>query len=201
MSLRLANGASYSVNINCDLGEGLANDAKLMPYLHACNIACGGHAGDKSSIHQTVKLARAHNVLIGAHPSFPDRENFGRAAMEISADDLVISLVQQINAVRDECIAQGTKLHHVKTHGALYNMMLHDADLQQVVIEAVCAVDDSLLLYAPPSFTSKRLQVVAEGFADRAYLADGSLMPRTQDGAVITDAAQALVQAQTLDCQ
>lgn len=201
MSLKLANGASSSVNINCDLGEGLANDAELMPYLHSCNIACGGHAGDQSSIRETVKLAIANNVLIGAHPSFPDRKNFGRRAIEISSADLTHSLIQQIKAVHAECAAQGVKLHHVKPHGALYNMLPHDAELHAAVIEAVCAVDDSLLLYAPPAFSTKALTVVSEGFADRAYLADGSLMPRTQDGALITNAAQALTQAQSLDCE
>lgn len=198
MSLKLASGASYSVNINCDLGEGLANDAKLMPYLHACNIACGGHAGDKSSIHKTVKLAIGHNVLVGAHPSFPDRENFGRTAMDISADDLRSSLVAQIELVRDACLKQGIRLNHVKAHGALYNLMCEDPELQKTVEDAICCVDADLPIYAPLLFKSTRLKVISEGFADRGYQEDGRLLRRGEKGALITDAAQALSQSRSL---
>ncbi|MBC8369287.1 MAG: LamB/YcsF family protein, partial [Planctomycetes bacterium] len=199
-SLKLANGASCLVNINCDLGEGLANDAELMPYLHSCNIACGAHAGDQQSIRETVKLAIAHGVKIGAHPSFDDRQNFGRVAVEVSRENLTASLVRQINWVRDECKAQGAKLHHVKPHGALYNLMCEDKSLQGAVEDAICKVDAKLPLYAPPFFTSTKLKVIGEGFADRAYTADGRLRPRGEEGALIEDENIALAQTQKLQC-
>jgi UPF0271 protein len=187
------------LKINCDLGEGLGNDAELMPYLHSCSIACGGHAGDEHSIRETVRLAIAHDVKIGAHPSFDDRQNFGRVAVETSRSDLTASLVQQIKLVREECIAQGAKLHHVKTHGALYNLMCEDKQLQAAVEDAVCEIDADLPLYAPPFFTPNRLRVISEGFADRAYTDDGRLLPRGEDGAVINDVEAALTQAQSLN--
>jgi UPF0271 protein len=198
MSLKLASGASCLVNINCDLGEGLANDAELMPYLHSCNIACGGHAGDAQSVAAAVSLAIANNVLIGAHPSFPDQQNFGRAAISISADDLFASLVEQIELVRDECLRQGVRLNHVKAHGALYNLMCEDAALQKIVEDAICHVDADLPIYAPPLFDSARLNIIREGFADRGYQKDWRLLPRDQEGALITDAAHALSQSRLL---
>jgi UPF0271 protein len=201
MSLKLANGASYLVNINCDLGEGLGNDAELMPYLHSCNIACGGHAGDAHSVRDTVKVAIDHNVRIGAHPSFDDRQNFGRVAVDVSHAELTASLVRQIKLVRDECVTQGAKLHHVKPHGALYNLMCEDKSLQDAVEDALCEVDAQLPLYAPPFFTSNRLNVVSEGFADRAYKEAGILRPRGEDGAVIDNVDAALKQTQSLNCQ
>ena len=200
-SPKLANGASCLVNINCDLGEGLGNDAELMPYLHSCSIACGGHAGDAKSIRETVKLAIAHDVEIGAHPSFDDRQNFGRLSVKVSRVDLTASLVRQIKLVSDECIAQGVKLHHVKPHGALYNLMCEDQQLQAAIEDAVCEVDPELPLYAPPFFTSKRLRVVSEGFADRAYTSTGRLRPRGAEGAVIEDVNTALAQTQALNCE
>jgi len=186
------------VNINCDLGEGLGNDAELMPYLHSCNIAGGGHAGDAQSVSSTVSLAIANNVRIGAHPSFPDRQNFGRAKMSISAGDLFDSLVAQIELVRDECLKQGVQLNHVKAHGALYNLMCEDAELQKTVEDAICCVDSDLPIYAPLLFKSTRLKVVREGFADRGYQEDGGLLHRGKEGALITDAAQALSQSRLL---
>ena len=189
------------MNINCDLGEGLGNDAELMPYLHSCNIAGGGHAGDAQSVASTVSLAIAHDVKIGAHPSFDDRKNFGRVAVEVSRADLISSLVRQIKLVRDECLAQGTKLHHVKPHGALYNLMCDDKHLQAAVEDAVCEVDTDLPLYAPPFFTSNKLTVISEGFADRAYTGDGRLRPRGEDGAVLDDRDAALAQTQSLNCE
>ena len=189
------------MNINCDLGEGLGNDAELMPYLHSCSIACGGHAGDANSVRKTIRLAIDYDVHIGAHPSFDDRQNFGRLSVKVSRVDLTASLVRQIKLVRDECLTQGVKLHHVKPHGALYNLMCEDQQLQAAIEDAVCEVDPELPLYAPPFFTSKRLRVVSEGFADRAYTSTGRLRPRGAEGAVIEDVNTALAQTQALNCE
>ena len=109
------------IHINCDLGEGGHYDQELMPLISACNIACGGHAGTLESMHQTVMLALENKVEIGAHPSYPDKENFGRISMEISAEDLKLSIVAQILSLKQIAEAEGGKLTHIKPHGALYN--------------------------------------------------------------------------------
>ena len=115
-----------TIHINCDLGEELYNEDLLMPFISACNIACGGHAGNKEIIENTIDLAKQHQVQIGAHPSFPDRENFGRKVLQIEDNELLDSLVNQISVVLEIANKKNTELHHIKAHGALYNLAAKD---------------------------------------------------------------------------
>lgn len=179
------------MDINCDLGEGLANDAQIMPYISSCNIACGGHAGDKNLMKTTVLLAKKHNVKIGAHPSFVDRENFGRKEMYVPKSKLIDQIINQISKLKEITEKEGVALHHVKPHGALYNIASNNEEVAMSVIEAVQSFDDSLILYVPfrsliaNELKRKNLPFYYETFADRMYLGDLSLMSRNETGAVI----------------
>ena len=186
-----------TIDLNCDLGEGAGHDAGLMPLITSANIACGGHAGDKATMCTTVELAQKHGVAIGAHPSFADRENFGRRELVMSAEEIWAMVMIQIMALR--AIAP---LRHVKPHGALYNLAARDATVAGVVADAVLAVDKELILFALAGSElvnagrARGLRVAEEVFADRTYQADGSLTPRSRPEAMIQDegimAAQAL---------
>lgn len=186
------------ININCDLGEGLQNDAELMQHISSCNIACGGHAGTIQSIDKTIALAIENNVKIGAHPSFPDTENFGRKLLQISSDDLQKSIANQLKLFTDRLQLQNGKLHHVKAHGALYNASTKNREIAKCIIEAVKKIDNSVFLYVP--FNSvieeiakeNNISILYEVFIDRNYNDDGSLVSRTQDNAVIQDGESAL---------
>jgi len=125
-----------TIDLNCDLGEGY-DDEKIMPFISSCNIACGGHAGDKDSVYKTVLLAKKNNLAIGAHPSYPDKLNFGRVSMDLTTDVLVEAVRQQIQLVIESCAALKAELHHIKPHGALYNDMAQNEDLAKVVLAAV----------------------------------------------------------------
>ena len=181
------------VDINADVGEGLNNEAQLMPYLSSCNIACGGHAGDKDTMVQVVKLAKAHRVKVGAHPSFPDKHNFGREIIPMSSADLYTSLKQQIRNLISVLRAERTPLHHIKPHGALYNLAAVDEKTANVVIEVVKSIAMPLRLYVPygsviANIAQKEgVRITYEAFADRNYNADLTLVSRGQDNAVITD--------------
>ncbi|NRA11605.1 MAG: 5-oxoprolinase subunit PxpB [Crocinitomicaceae bacterium] len=179
----------HNVNINCDLGEGLENDSDLMPYLHSCNIACGGHYGDAESMHASVKLALRFNVKVGAHPSFPDRENFGRKSMEISLDELKSSIRKQINDFDVVCKSLSVKMHHIKLHGALYNVAAKDEAVAQMVVYVLEDFPE-VKLYAPHNSALARcaeskLEVCYEAFIDRFYEDDLSLVHRSKSNAVI----------------
>jgi len=182
----------YSIDINSDVGEGIGNEAVLLPLLSSCNIACGGHAGDDRIIQKTIELAIQNNVKIGAHPGYPDRENFGRKILNIPRQELAQSLTEQITKVKDFAKRQKQKLHHVKVHGALYNLAAVNIEIANLVIEVVKKIDDRLILYVPyHSVIQKeargKLLVCVEGFADRSYNDDYTLVNRTLDGAVIYD--------------
>lgn len=182
----------YSIDLNCDLGEGGGFDHELMKYISTCNIACGGHYGDQESIKKTVDLAVSNQVKIGAHPSYPDRDNFGRSSMNISKEKLKSELKKQIVAVKDEVERQGGKLHHIKPHGALYNDLIKDKDKAQTVIDVVKEIDNSLVLFVPPKSVVKTLgnnalKIWTEGFADRNYHSDFSLVSRQKDNAVLIE--------------
>jgi UPF0271 protein len=186
-----------SIDLNCDLGEGAANDAALMPLVTSVNIACGGHAGDKATMRATVELAQKHGVAIGAHPSFPDRKNFGRNELAMSAEEIWATVMIQIMALR-----AFAPLRHVKPHGALYNLAARDAIVAGAVADAVLAVDKELVLFAlagselVKAGCARGLRVAEEVFADRTYQAGGSLTPRSQPEALIQD--QDTVVAQVL---
>lgn len=179
-----------NIHINCDLGEGGEYDDKLMPLISACNIACGGHAGNLESMHRTVGHAMEHHVEIGAHPSYPDKENFGRRSLAMEEKDLKQSLVAQILSLKQIAEAEGGKLVHVKPHGALYNDAAKDEKTARMFLEVMEEFDDALTLYAPAdSVISKlaegRIKVVFEAFADRNYNPDYSLVSRSEPMALI----------------
>jgi UPF0271 protein len=186
------------VDLNADLGEGAPDDAELLTLVSSANIACGWHAGDARLMQATVTAALARGVALGAHPSYPDREHFGRREMQLAPADVRADLVYQIGALDALVRAAGGRLHHVKPHGALYNQAARDPALADAVAGAVLDVDPSLALYGLAGSELLRaaeragLRAVAEVFADRGYRADGSLVPRGQPGALIHDADEAV---------
>jgi UPF0271 protein len=191
-----------SVDLNSDLGEGAGTDAQLMPLISSANIACGAHAGDERTMRATVALARKHGVAIGAHPGYPDRENFGRDAMDMSEDDLADEVARQIRALQR--VDADLRLSHVKAHGALYNQAWKDAKIARAIVTGIRKVftgrTDAAVFAAPKSAIvdvalAAGLRVVREGFADRAYEKDGTLRSRKLAGALHTDPQVAAKQA------
>ncbi|MBS1487156.1 MAG: LamB/YcsF family protein [Bacteroidetes bacterium] len=190
-----------SIDINCDLGEGVGNDSALMPWISSANIACGCHAGDEEEIKKTLALCLQHGVAVGAHPSYPDRKNFGRTNMRLSSDELFQIVTDQLHLIKNIAQAQGTVLHHVKPHGALYNMAAKDAAIAHTLAQAVYQIDPHLIFYGLSQSVmideaqKLNLKIAHEVFADRTYQPDGSLTPRTQPNALIADEQQAVHQA------
>ncbi|MEO0452155.1 MAG: 5-oxoprolinase subunit PxpA [Pseudomonadota bacterium] len=197
----MSNTVPLSIDLNADLGEGSPMDAELMTVVTSCNIACGGHAGDAASMRLALQQARAHGVSAGAHPSFPDRENFGRSNMDLSGPELVRTLTEQIQSLRALSDKEGLVLGHLKPHGALYNMAAKDAELASNILEALQIALPEAHLVGPPASELQRaadangVLFVAEGFADRAYESDGQLRPRSEPGAVIHEPKQQSRQA------
>jgi UPF0271 protein len=189
-----------SIDLNCDLGEGVGEDAQIMEYVSSVNIACGFHAGNASTMAETVKLAVAKQVKIGAHPSFLDLENFGRKEMNLPAKEVYDIVLYQLGALHGFLKAAGTKLHHVKPHGALYNMAAKDPQLAEAIAQAVFDFDPELILYGLSgskmiaAAQQTGLKAAAEVFADRTYQNDGTLTPRSSDNALITNSNLALAQ-------
>ena len=189
-----------SIDLNCDMGEGCGNDAELMKYISSANVACGFHAGDRQTMRETVELALANNVAVGAHPGYPDRENFGRYAMELSSKEVFDLVIEQIEALREVCEESGAILHHVKPHGALYNQAAKDGELASAIAEAVARYDPNLILYGLSGSLliaegeAAGLKTASEVFADRTYQFDGSLTPRTDSNALISDVAESIGQ-------
>ena len=180
------------IHINCDLGEGGKYDSKLMPLISACNIACGGHAGDIESMTKTVLLAKKNNVEIGAHPSYPDSVNFGRISMDISEKDLKNSIKDQIITLHKIAQEHGEILSHIKPHGALYNDVSKDKTLAKIVLKAIEECNLNLPIYCPENSAIFHLikdkdKVVFEAFADRNYNPDLSLVSRTKPNALISE--------------
>ena len=184
------------VDLNCDMGESfgryeLGQDAAVMPYITSANVACGFHAGDPCVMRRTVKLARQHEVALGAHPGYPDLQGFGRRKMDFSEHEITDFIIYQLGALGAFAAAEGVRLVHVKPHGALYNLASKDITAAKAIAQAVHDFDSSLILIGlAGSILVKEgiamgLAVANEGFPDRAYLPDGQLMPRTQKGAVI----------------
>ena len=137
------------IDLNCDLGEGLQNEHLLMPLISSCNISCAAHAGSIEIIDKVIQLALQYQVKIGAHPSFPDKENFGREIMEISNTDLEESLVNQLTLFKERAALQKATVHHVKPHGALYNLIAVDEETAIVVVKAIQTVFQQIKLYVP----------------------------------------------------
>ncbi|WP_455917020.1 5-oxoprolinase subunit PxpA [Pantoea agglomerans] len=188
------------VDLNADLGEGCANDRDLLQLVSSANIACGFHAGDAQTMRQSVLWALEFGVAIGAHPSFPDRENFGRTRMQLPAETLYAQMIYQIGALQAIARSEGGKLVHVKPHGMLYNQAAQEPELADAIARAVKAVDPALVLVGLANSESIRagkamgLTTREEVFADRGYQADGSLVPRSQPGALIDSDQQAIEQ-------
>ncbi|OZV69959.1 5-oxoprolinase subunit PxpA [Winogradskyella aurantia] len=188
----------FQIDINADVGEGLNNEEALLPHLSSCNIACGGHAGDNATMTAITKLAKEYQVKIGAHPSFPDKANFGRRPMEISCSDLFQSLKNQIMDMVRITQAQNAKLHHIKPHGALYNLAAYDKSIASTIVDVIHSIDSNLKLYAPydsviaAKAMAENIEVVFEAFADRNYNNDLSLVSRQNENAIITNTEQVL---------
>ncbi len=188
-------------DLNCDMGEGIGNDKAIMPFITSANIACGYHAGDEKTMRQTILLARAAGVAIGAHPSFLDKENFGRTEIQDIQPQQVYDLVTtQIKILQTIAYENNAALYHVKPHGALYNMAARDAHLAMAIARAVYDADKTLLLfglsgsYLVSVAKTIGLTTASEVFADRTYQEDGSLTPRTQPNALIEREEQSLQQ-------
>jgi UPF0271 protein len=193
-----------TIDLNCDMGESygawkMGQDAAVMPHITSANIACGFHGGDPATIRGTVALAVQHGVAVGAHPSLPDLQGFGRRAMKISPQEMYDLVVYQAGAVEGFARAAGSRLHHIKCHGALYNMAANDEALSEAMVKA--AKDLGVMLYVlsmSKNFEIARkagIRVAGEVFADRGYADDGTLWPRGRPGAMIEDAGKAVAQA------
>ncbi len=189
-----------TIDLNCDMGEGMLTDADIMPYISSANIACGYHAGDDDTMRHTIDLCLQHNVAIGAHPGFRDKENFGRLNQQLSDQELHDLVSEQLHILQKFCKKVGATLHHVKPHGALYNMAAKNQHMSTILAKAVFEFNSNLLYYGlSNSFmitVAERigLKTVNEVFADRTYQTDGSLTPRTEENALIENADVALKQ-------
>ena len=189
------------IDINCDLGESygnfiVGNDKAVFPYISSCNIACGFHGGDPLHIDETIRLAIEHQVRIGAHPSYPDLQGFGRRKMELSSRELRAIVKYQVAALKGMVASHGGNLSYVKPHGALYNSIAHNKVEAETVVEAILAIDEDLALMGlanSPLATiaqQKGIDWIPEAFADRKYKPDGTLMSRSQKDAVLHDPDQ-----------
>lgn len=187
------------INLNADLGESfgawtMGSDAELLRVILSANIACGFHAGDPVVMRETVRLAIANGVSLGAHPAFPDLQGFGRRVMQLSPKELEATILYQVGALQAMAAAEGGRVTHVKPHGALNNMACADGAMAATVARAVKALDRDLILLAPALSALERageaagLRVAREVFADRTYQADGQLTPRSQPGSVLHEA-------------
>ena len=196
---------SSAIDLNCDMGESygawhMGNDEAVLQFVSSANVACGFHGGDPSTMRKTVAAAAARQVAVGAHPSLPDLVGFGRRVMQVSPQEAYDMVVYQVGALAAVAATQGTRLHHVKAHGALYNMAAKDAALAQAICRAVRDVDASLVLYGLAgsqlihAAQELGLRAAHEVFADRSYQDDGSLTPRSHPGAMIEDADASVAQ-------
>src|SRR5690606_38200176 len=181
------------VDINCDMGEGMPYDKEIMPFISSANIACGFHAGDENTMRQTIIYAMENKVAIGAHISFPDKAGFGRTEMQLTAEEVNEIVLEQLSTINDMAESFGAVLHHVKPHGALYNMSARDAELAKTIASAVKTFNAALILFGLTGSHSIHeadaagLKTASEAFADRRYNDDGSLVSRSIAGSLIED--------------
>tara|TARA_B100000214_G_scaffold373656_1_gene354462 strand:- start:574 stop:1287 length:714 start_codon:yes stop_codon:yes gene_type:complete len=181
------------LNINCDLGEGLNNEHIIMPLIDSCNIACGGHAGDIGSMIECVEISIKNNVKIGAHPSYPDKINFGRKKIDISPSQLSYSIISQIESLETIADSYGLELNHIKAHGALYNQMIIDTELSNFYLNTIKDFKNKCSLYIPYKSEIEKIalkkgfSIIYEVFGDRNYNDDLSLVSRNNENALITD--------------
>ncbi|WP_298511975.1 5-oxoprolinase subunit PxpB [uncultured Kordia sp.] len=181
------------IHINCDVGEGVGNEELLMPYINACNIACGGHAGDDETMGEVVLLAKKYQVEIGAHPSYPDRENFGRISIHMASAEFIKTIQNQIGNLEEIVAFHAAKIVHIKPHGALYNDVAKSEERAQLFLKAISKYKDKYKLYVPYNSVIETLaleqnfEVIYEAFADRNYNDDLTLVSRKKDDAVLTE--------------
>ncbi len=194
------------LHLNADLGEGTGNDVALMPYLELCNIACGAHAGGPEEIEKIIRLAQQHKVKIGAHPSYPDREQFGRKVMDIAPEALLDSLNKQFKLFKSIANKLGAEIHHVKAHGALYHQVVSNAIVKNTYLHAIENNFNDIKIVIPASYYAKVSNfgyhtVLYEAFADRQYMPDLELMSRKNAAAVLTTTEDLASQLhKMLDC-
>jgi len=184
------------VDLNADLGESAGHDDELLELVTSANIACGFHAGDADTIHRSIEAAREHAVAVGAHPSLFDRENFGRKELPVTPDEVFDAVTYQLGVFRAIAEALGVRPNHVKLHGALYNMAARDQKIADAVARAIKIAEPALILFAPDNSALwragevKGLKIAHEVFADRNYLGDSSLVPRSRPDALLHDPAE-----------
>jgi UPF0271 protein len=205
------------ININCDLGESsklhsTKNDPLLLKIVNSANIACGYHAGDRSTMEKTIEISKENNVSIGAHPSFNDPENFGRKRLNLPSSEIARLIIDQINILSDVANKTGMRVTHVKPHGALNNMACENYDLAKAISESIIQVNKDLIFLVPAGSQMEKagkklgMKVAVEIFADRNYEDDGNLVSRSKDNALIVDPEIAkkhvikMVQNQAINC-
>ncbi|WP_194775740.1 5-oxoprolinase subunit PxpA [Pararhodonellum marinum] len=186
------------MELNADLGEGMGTDEAIMPYIQSCNIACGGHTGNDQTMQGTIRLALQHKVKIGAHPSYPDRVNFGRISIKMDKECLKANILDQIQSLDTLIKENGGTLNHIKPHGALYNDAAKNPEVAELMVELVRQYYSGVALFVPfKSVIEDKARTAGidyriEGFADRNYFADGSLIPRQHPKAVLTSITEVL---------
>jgi UPF0271 protein len=191
------------IDFNCDLGEGCGDDAAIIPLITSASIACGGHAGDETTMRATLRLCREHGVAAGAHPGYADPANFGRSAFPLSPAQVRELVTSQVAVLAGIAASEGVHLAHVKPHGALYNVAARDPDVAAAIAEAVARFDPRLALFGlsgsqlAAAGEAAGLRVAHEVFAERRYEADGSLTPRNHADAVIHDLAATIAQVRS----
>jgi 5-oxoprolinase (ATP-hydrolysing) subunit A len=202
--------AKRSITLNCDMGESfgawtMGADEQVMPYIDMANIACGFHASDPHVMSKTIELAIQHDVMIGAHPGYPDLQGFGRRSMAFSPDELSDILIYQIGALKALCQSKNAQINYVKPHGALYNDMMSDQQVFRAVVDAVSCFNLPLMILASANnqdyldlADEYDVPLLFEAFADRTYLANGKLTPRTMPNAVLTKPEEILSQVRQI---
>lgn len=198
-----------NIKLNCDMGEALdmSLDEQIMPYIDMANLACAFHAGDPVIMHKSIKNAKENAVIIGAHPSYHDFEGFGRREMDCSVEEIVSLVIYQSGALNALCQSHGVKIDYIKPHGALYNTMMKDMDVFKAIAKAVSKYDNNIKLMILSNANNGKYATLAdkygisllyEVFADRAYQDDGSLVPRSEDGAVLSTTDEVVKRAKLL---
>ncbi len=181
------------IDINCDLGEGIGNDEHILPLISSCSIACGGHAGNDETIRKVARLAKFNNVKVGAHPSYPDKENFGRVSLWMAKDELIASVKGQVDNFASILREEDIDMYHIKAHGALYNDIVSDTELARTFLNAIDAYKTTTVLYVPFNSAIEGEALVAgfqikyEAFGDRNYTDGGLLVSRQMENAVIEE--------------
>ena len=186
------------IDINCDVGEGIDNEPQLFPYISSCNIACGGHAGDEDAMRKIALLAKEHSIKVGAHPSYPDKENFGRKVLKIPKEEFIRSIQQQVHTFLKVIDSEGLQLNHIKPHGALYNEIAKNREEAKTYLEAIHQFKNSTIVYVPyksmiaEEAKKQNFRIKYEAFCDRNYNEDLTLVSRKQNNALITESKDVL---------